>query len=94
MPKSKAAGVEPWVDPDDAPELTAEYFARADVYNGETLIRRGRGKQIAPTKTQISLRVDRDVLAAYRATGAGWQNRMNDALKAAIAEKSVSSGKK
>ena len=32
----------------------------------------------------ISLRVDRDVLAAFRATGAGWQARMNEALRAAL----------
>jgi uncharacterized protein (DUF4415 family) len=32
------------------------------------------------------LRVDRDVVAAYRATGVGWQGRMNAALKKAIHE--------
>lgn len=32
-------------------------------------------------KTEIALRVDNDVLAAFRASGAGWQNRMNSALK-------------
>lgn len=31
-----------WVDPDDAPELTAERIKQADVYEGETLIRQGR----------------------------------------------------
>src|ERR1700746_3553085 len=31
-----------WSDPDDAPELTQDYFERADVYRGEKLIRRGR----------------------------------------------------
>lgn len=30
-----------WVDPDDAPELTEEWFRKADVYHGEKLIRRG-----------------------------------------------------
>ena len=49
-------------------------------------IKRARGKQKAPTKELISLRVDRDVVAAYRATGAGWQGRMNAALKKAIRE--------
>jgi uncharacterized protein (DUF4415 family) len=43
-----------------------------------------RGPQKAPTKEMISLRVDRDVLAAYRATGPGWQARMNVALKAGL----------
>ncbi|MBF0160434.1 MAG: hypothetical protein HQL58_13040 [Magnetococcales bacterium] len=31
-----------WVDPDDAPELTDEFFERADEYIGERLIRSGR----------------------------------------------------
>jgi uncharacterized protein (DUF4415 family) len=31
-------------------------------------------------KQQISLRLDPDVIAAYRSTGAGWQKRMRDAL--------------
>ncbi len=42
--------------------------------------RRRRGKQKAPTKELISVRVDRDVLTAFRATGKGWQGRMNEAL--------------
>jgi uncharacterized protein (DUF4415 family) len=32
-------------------------------------------------KEQIALRVDRDVLARFRAEGPGWQTRMNEALK-------------
>lgn len=30
------------IEPDDAPELTDEFFARADEYVGDTLVRRGR----------------------------------------------------
>ncbi len=41
-----------------------------------------RGPQKKPTKELISVRVDRDVVAAYRANGPGWQTRMNDALRA------------
>lgn len=41
-----------------------------------------RGPQKAPTKELISLRVDRDVIDAYRASGRGWQTRANDALRA------------
>jgi uncharacterized protein (DUF4415 family) len=40
-----------------------------------------RGPQKAPTKEMVSLRVDRDVVAAYRATGPGWQARANEALR-------------
>ena len=33
------------------------------------------------TKQAVTVRYSPDVLAAFRATGAGWQARMNDALK-------------
>jgi uncharacterized protein (DUF4415 family) len=56
--------------------LPAETAAAVRRYRGQ------RGPQQSPTKELISLRVDRDVVAAYRATGTGWQTRANDALKA------------
>jgi len=39
-----------------------------------------RGRPAGSDKTQIALRVDNETLAAFRATGAGWQSRMNAAL--------------
>ncbi len=42
-----ATSPEPWSDPDDAPPLTAEWFAGADVYDGATLVRRGRPMKIS-----------------------------------------------
>jgi uncharacterized protein (DUF4415 family) len=42
-----------------------------------------RGPQKAPTKEQVTLRIDRDVLERFRATGPGWQRRINVALKKA-----------
>ena len=45
---------------------------------------RPRGRPAGPTKEQIALRVDHDVLEAYRASGAGWQARMNQHLRDAI----------
>jgi uncharacterized protein (DUF4415 family) len=71
-------------DPDDAPELTDEFFARADLYRGTTLVRRGRPKAAA-TKEPVKLRLDPDVLAALRASGDGWQTRVNDMLRASLA---------
>jgi uncharacterized protein (DUF4415 family) len=44
-----------------------------------------RGPQIAPVKQQVTLRLDADVLNTFRATGAGWQSRINDALRKAVA---------
>jgi uncharacterized protein (DUF4415 family) len=38
----------------------------------------------APGKVAVSLRIDRAVLDAFKATGRGWQTRMNDALAASV----------
>ena len=54
------------------PKETAEAVRR---YRGQ------RGPQKNPTKELISLRVDRDVVAAYRATGPGWQKRAGEVLR-------------
>lgn len=42
-----------------------------------------RGPQKAPTKQQVTLRLDRDVIDRFRSTGPGWQRRINDALRKA-----------
>jgi len=78
---------------DENPEWTEEDFRRArpaaEVLPPELLAilpkrKPGqRGPQRAPVKTKISLRVDAEVLAHYKATGPGWQTRVNDALKKA-----------
>jgi len=82
MRKKKGAGASSWVDPDDAPELTDEFFRRADVYEGTRLVRRGRPPSL-DRKRPVSLRLDADVLAHYRRTGGGWQSRINAALRKA-----------
>ncbi|WAJ27357.1 BrnA antitoxin family protein [Antarcticirhabdus aurantiaca] len=69
-----------WVDPDDAPEWTDEMFDRADLHENGVLIRRGRPPAEAP-KERITIRLDPDVAAAFRATGKGWQTRLNAALR-------------
>lgn len=43
-----------------------------------------RGPQLAPVKKQVTLRIDQDVLAKFKDTGAGWQGRINAALRKAI----------
>ncbi len=43
-----------------------------------------RGPQRAPVKQQVTLRLDQDVLNKFRATGAGWQARINEALRKAV----------
>jgi len=80
MGKKKPVIKSEWIDPDDAPELTQEWFDSADYYEGGKLIRPGRPKSDS-AKESISLRLDPDVLAFFRATGPGWQTRINDALR-------------
>jgi uncharacterized protein (DUF4415 family) len=41
---------------------------------------RGRPKAAA-TKTHVNIRLDADVLEAFKATGRGWQTRINRALR-------------
>jgi uncharacterized protein (DUF4415 family) len=81
MPGKPAAGSPAWIDPDDAPELTDAFLQRADVYEGERLVRRGRPKLETP-KRQVTLRLDAEVVEGLRATGPGWQTRANAALAA------------
>ncbi len=83
MNVNKRATPTPWTDPDDAPELTDEFFQRADLYQGGKLVRRGRPKAIV-TKEPVKIRLDADVLLALRATGDGWQTRINDTLRASL----------
>jgi uncharacterized protein (DUF4415 family) len=42
-----------------------------------------RGPQKAPTKTQLTIRIDTDIVDRFRATGPGWQSRINEALRKA-----------
>jgi uncharacterized protein (DUF4415 family) len=81
MNAKRTSGAAAWVDPDDAPELTAEHFERADVYEGEKLIRRGR-PPTGNAKRLVSMRLDQDVLQRLRELGPGWQTRANEALRA------------
>ena len=82
MSANKPSTNSSWIDPDDAPERTGEWFQRADLYHGEKLVRRGRPPTDKPKKA-ISLRVDADVLKRFKADGPGWQGRMNEVLRKA-----------
>jgi uncharacterized protein (DUF4415 family) len=82
MPKKRKSGANAWIDPDDAPELTKEFFDRAEIRHGDKIIRRGRPPLDSP-KQLVSLRLDADVVDAYRKTGEGWQTRINTDLRKA-----------
>lgn len=40
-----------------------------------------RGPQKAPTKQATTIRLSPEVMAAFKAIGAGWQTRIDNALK-------------
>ena len=69
-----------WTDPDDAPELEDEFFQQADQYDGERRIKRGRPSGTG-MKTSTTVRFDTDIVDAFRASGPGWQTKMNQALR-------------
>jgi len=73
-----------WRDPDEAPEITDEWVASADLRDGKKLVRRGRPVDSAK-KTQTTVRISNEVLASFRASGRGWQTRMDEALKKYVA---------
>lgn len=78
-----------WIDPDDAPELTEEVAARAQVSIGGkvirpatgTLTKRGRPPIGDEPKQQVTLRLPREVISHFKAGGPGWQSRISEALE-------------
>ena len=69
-----------WIDPDDAPPLTREYFERAEIREGDTVVRPGRPRSTTP-KQPVSLRLDRDLIDWFKNSGEGWQTRINSELR-------------
>ncbi len=72
---------------DDAPELTPALMRQSlsleeaipELY---TALKRERGRpKAASPKVNATLRLDQDVLAAFKATGKGWQTQINALLR-------------
>jgi uncharacterized protein (DUF4415 family) len=81
---------------DENPDWTAEDFARAkpasELLPPELLaqFKKMVGRpRIENPKVPVKLRLDGDVLEALRATGPGWQTRINDMLKSKISRGKV-----
>jgi len=70
LPKKTSAKVN---DPDN-PAWTEDML-------GAPVLKRGRGPQAAPTKVLTSLRLDADILEFFKSKGAGYQSRINAALR-------------
>ena len=72
----------------DFPEMTDEQLAAAKPF-AEVLPElaaslRRRGKQRAPTKVPVSIRLDANVVKRFKADGPGWQARMGEVLRKAV----------
>lgn len=61
------------IDLSDTPEITPKMFARAIVR---------KGLKPATKKSQLTLRVDKDVLEWYKKQGRGYQTKINSLLRA------------
>jgi uncharacterized protein (DUF4415 family) len=72
------------------PEWTRASFAKSMSFSGlpeglqQALTGRKRGEQKAPKKVPVSIRLSPDVVEAFRSTGAGWQARVDEILRAHI----------
>ena len=82
---------EDWDEVSDSPELTEDEMRQAKPFAevfpemaagiaAEAALAEAKGGAV------ISLPLDRDVLEAWLATGPGWKDRMNAALRAALAK--------
>jgi uncharacterized protein (DUF4415 family) len=101
MPTPKEdAVIQAGIDADpDARELDAQWFAKAkpasealphDMY-ATSVAKRPRGRPKADeTKVFTAIRLDADLLSAFKATGKGWQTRVNAALRQYIHEHPLS----
>jgi uncharacterized protein (DUF4415 family) len=77
----------------DAPEATEAWFQQARPASellpellgqdaAQLLLKPRRGRPLsANPKEHVNLRLDADVLMAFRRTGSGWQTRLNDVLR-------------
>lgn len=70
----------------DSPRTTAADWEGAVMKQAGTIVGtvRRRGPQKAPTKVSTTLRLERETLARWKATGPGWQTRMAEALDKAL----------
>jgi uncharacterized protein (DUF4415 family) len=72
----------------DAPEATDEQLAQAKPFSeafpalADAMRKNVGGRpKLENPKVAVSLRLDQEIVARFKASGPGWQTRMNDALR-------------
>ena len=97
MTRNNGASAHAW-DDDHIPELTDEQLDRAEFSIGNVVVRPARDRdgnaqpRLNPgrpplgdaAKRQVTLRLDGEVVEAFKAGGPGWQSRINAALRGAV----------
>lgn len=81
----------PVIFDDENPEWTEVDFAAAKTGDAipahiRAAFPKTRGRPKGSNKQLVSLRIDNDILDRFRATGPGWQSRINEALRAAVGQ--------
>lgn len=80
--KNAPVPFDPATDADSEPYNPNDPAAVAAYWNGAT-VKRGR-PPVAVKRPTLNMRVDAEVLEAFKATGPGWQTRINALLRDAI----------
>jgi hypothetical protein len=84
------------------PHLDHDFFDRAQIWIGKRILReadgtytqRGRPPLGTEAKVQQSLRVSKEVLDHFRATGPGWQARIDEVLRRHVADAETKAGER
>lgn len=87
--KNSKKTIKPALDGEN-PEWTREDFAKSVSLSElpqavqRAIANRKRGAQVSPKKVAVSIRLSPEVVAAFRASGTGWQGRVDEILRAHI----------
>jgi uncharacterized protein (DUF4415 family) len=91
MPEKRENTISKLNDSDDAPEWSDDVFERAEIRRGDKIVRPASGTltkmgrpRLQNPKRQVTLRLDGEVIDRWRASGPGWQSRINEILKKAV----------
>lgn len=71
-------------DADEEARINAGIEADPDTFEvSDRQFKKMRGRPVGSNKKLVHIRLDNDVVEKFKATGSGWQTRINEALKKA-----------
>lgn len=66
---------------EENPITNIDNWAGATMKMNGQVLGKTRGKQKSPTKITTTIRLDKEIIEYFKATGAGWQTRLNHVLR-------------